>query len=166
MSKYRITAFCVGLIVSLFPLSVMAAQNKDHPLFGRYEGSEMFGHKHADFDEADLINGQIADAVGGSDRQGWMHVEGESDLYSYKLPPGRSTLEVLRNYETSLKGKGFEIPYTCATSNGSCYVKSPDTDVSTSSTRFGLAYNTPCLITFPGVDTFAYNARYLFAKLS
>ncbi len=164
MLKYRIAACCLGLLVATLPLYAMAKPDKDHPLVGRYEGSELFGHTHSEFDEADLINGPIVGEV-SIDKHGWMHVEGENDLYYYKLPPGRSSLEVLRNYETSLKDKGFEVLFTCAASNGSCYVKDPNRSISTYPGTFAMANGPPPLNgMFP--TYFDLNARYLLAKLA
>ena len=164
MSKSRVVASCVALAIWILPITVLAAKDKDHPLVGRYEGSELFGHKHSDYDEADLINGPIVGEV-SDDKHGWVHVEGENDFYYYKLPAGRSTLEVLRNYEMSLKDKGFDVTFTCATSNGSCYVKDPNMRVITGPSQFSLANDPPPL---DGVSPryFDISARYLLAKLS
>lgn len=38
-----------------------------------------------------------------------------------RLPAGRTSLEALRNYEQSLKQKGFEVPFTCSTEAGACF---------------------------------------------
>ncbi|MEO7012766.1 MAG: OmpA family protein [Dokdonella sp.] len=154
----------MALAIWILPITVLAAKDKDHPLVGRYEGSELFGHKHSDYDEADLINGPIVGEV-SDDKHGWVHVEGENDFYYYKLPAGRSTLEVLRNYEMSLKDKGFDVTFTCATSNGSCYVKDPNMRVITGPSQFSLANDPPPL---DGVSPryFDISARYLLAKLS
>jgi OOP family OmpA-OmpF porin len=94
--------------------------SSDHPLVGRYEGSEIVGYEVTEYDEAALVEGPFSplDTNGGT---GFKTVEGKITLLYYTLPQGRSTLEVLRNYEASLKSKGFAIVFTCATSNGSCF---------------------------------------------
>ena len=44
--------------------------------------------------------------------------EGRQTLIYYMLPRGRSTLEVLRNYEASLGAKSFRTVFSCASSDG------------------------------------------------
>lgn len=95
------------------PAAVIA---QDHPLIGRYGDSRQVGYKVETYEEATIIVGPIAER--GSTRQkgsGWETVEGKLTTVYYFLPPGRTTLEALRNYEASLKGKGFDIVFTCST---------------------------------------------------
>jgi OOP family OmpA-OmpF porin len=94
--------------------------SSDHSLVGRYEGSEIVGYEVTDYDETNLVEGPFSpvSTAGGT---GFRTVEGKITLIYYTLPEGRSTLEVLRNYEESLKSKGFSVVFTCATSNGSCF---------------------------------------------
>lgn len=170
MSKNRFVACCLGLILWVLPLTVMAVTNKDHPLVGRYEGADLVGHTHSDFDETNLVNAPIVGSASGEDKRGWLHVEGVNDLYYYKLPEGRSSLEVLRNYEESLKAKGFETVFTCATSNGSCYAKRPGHSDTTGPYDFANAFDAaPELPRLNGDyirNYFGTNARYLLAKLA
>ncbi len=168
MSKKRVVACCLGLMISWLPITTMAVTDKDHPLVGRYEGSELGFHTHSDFDEADLINGPFVGSASGEDKRGWLHVEGEMDLYYYKLPAGRSSLEALRNYEVSLKEKGFEVPFTCGATNGSCFAKRPGHSDQTSPGLLGLAIDDPQMPKYDGDyirNYFKLNARYLFGVL-
>lgn len=112
------TAIMMVLSVSLAHADVEGSA--DHPLAGRYEGAEIVGYEVAAYDEAALLEGPFSPAstTGGT---GFRTVEGKVTLIYYTLPAGRSTLEVLRNYETSLKAKGFSTVFTCATANGSCF---------------------------------------------
>lgn len=41
------------------------------------------------------------------------HVEGKFTNFGYGKPPGRSTLEVFRNYEGALKAAGFQALFSC-----------------------------------------------------
>jgi outer membrane protein OmpA-like peptidoglycan-associated protein len=101
------------------------AGSSDHPLVGRYEGSEIVAYKVTEFDEVALIAAPFDyTKIPGGD--GFKTIEGKSFLIYYTLPQGRSSLEVLKNYEESLKAKGFEIVFTCATSNGSCFASGQD----------------------------------------
>ena len=156
---------CAALLL----LSALArADGGDDPLVGRYEGSEQVGRHRSAFDEVELVNGPISNAR-GIGAPGWMHVEGKIDLLYYKLPAGRSSLEVLRNYQSSLEGKGFRTAYTCATSNGSCYERQPGRVANTGPYDFALAFDAPEL---PRLNSdfirnyFRENARYLLARLN
>lgn len=52
---------------------------------------------------------------------GFKTLEGKVVLIYYKLPQGTSTLEVLRNYEDSLKANGFTVVFSCTTAKGTCF---------------------------------------------
>ncbi len=166
----------LGLLVALATLcgawlagAAYAADVKgssDHPLVGRYEGSEIVGYRVSDFDEVKIVEGPF-DPAHASDRTGagFNALEGRIFLIYYKLPEGRSTLEVLRNYQDSLKAKGFSILFTCATSDGTCFEsKSPDAGY-----FIGNAVGDP--LTLPKLDDdyvhnwFEQQGRYLLARL-
>lgn len=147
-----------------------AEPGKDDPLVGRYEGSELVGFKDYGYDEVDVFNGPFSMAVRGKDAPGFLHLEGNVRLYYYKLPQERSSLEVLRNYEASLKSKGFTTVFTCATSNGSCYLKREGhVDSGTAPYEFGVTFDdAPELPRLDGDyirNYFGTNARYLLARL-
>ncbi|MBN8482304.1 MAG: OmpA family protein [Xanthomonadales bacterium] len=139
----------------------------DHPLVGRYEGSELVGRQVSDFDEVELMNGPIG-FTRGVGAPGWMHVEGRITLLYYRLPQGRSSLEVLRNYQASLEANGFVTAFTCATSNGSCYENRPGRLPNTAPYDFALALDAnPELPRLDGDyirNYFGTNARYLLAR--
>lgn len=104
------------LALALSWLVPSAASAQDHPLLGRYGDSRQVGYKVDAYEEATIIVGPIAER--GSTQQkgpGWQTIEGKVTTLYYILPSGRTTLEALRNYEASLKGKGFEIAFTCST---------------------------------------------------
>ena len=167
--KIRSGAARIVAIACLAPLSSVAAAaaGGDHPLVGRYEGSELVGRQVSDFDEAELMNGPIGIAR-GIGAPGWMRVEGRITLLYYRLPAGRSSLEVLRNYQSSLEAKGFTTAFTCATSNGSCYENRPGRLPNTAPYDFALALDAnPELPRLDGDfirNYFGTNARYLLAR--
>ncbi|MEO7433383.1 MAG: OmpA family protein [Dokdonella sp.] len=160
---------CIAVALTA-PATAAPITIADHALVGRYEGSDLVGHTHSDFDESTLVNGPIAGTASGSDKRGWLSVDGVQDLYYYKLPAGRSTLEALRNYEASLTSKGFAIPFTCSTSNGSCYAKRPGHVDTTGPYDFANALDaSPELPRLEGDyirNYFGTNARYLLGKLA
>ena len=94
--------------------------SKDHPLVGRYEGSSIVYYRHSDFDEAALLKAPhdysaLIDANRLADRSGaeWLKAEGAVTEIRYEAPKGRSSLEVMRNYEQALQAKGFAPMFAC-----------------------------------------------------
>ncbi|MBB5209087.1 OmpA family protein [Chiayiivirga flava] len=155
---------CIALAAALAFAAVAAAA--DHPLVGRYAGAEPVGEFQSDYDEVGLIDGPIG-GPRAAGAPGWITLEGKTSLHYYSLPAGRSTLEVLRNYESSLEARGFSIVFTCATSDGSCYA---NRNSGTAPYDFGNAFDaSPELPRLNGDfirNYFGNNARYLLAKLA
>lgn len=168
----RIIAWAVACVAALLTVAPVGAaeSGKDDPLVGRYEGSTLADFKDYGYDEVDVFNGPINSAVRGKDAPGFLHLEGNVRLYYYKLPQDRSSLEVLRNYQTSLEAKGFTTVFTCATSNGSCYYdREGHVPVGTAPYDFALVFDdAPELPRLDGDyirNYFGTNARYLLARL-
>lgn len=152
------------------PIGAAAAEpGKDHPLVGRYDGSVLEAVRTNAFDEVGLIQKPLQNWGGGKPEL--LKLEGKVSLYYYQLPAGRSTLEVLRNYEASLKAKGFELLFSCGTANGSCYQHRPDSGDTTTPYDFALAFDEP---EWPRLgkrgdyvrNYFGTSARYLLARKS
>lgn len=96
---------------------------KDHPLFGRYQGSNIVYYKAVGYEEYALLQaphdyGALLERDDLRDRSGseWRKAEGRLTRIRYEVPVGTSSLEVMRNYEAALKGKGFEVLFACADS--------------------------------------------------
>ena len=113
----------VAVVVALgSPLLTNPAAAQDHPLLGRFEGATPLGNQVSEYDEARIITGPIQER--NSTKQsgdGWKTVEGKVFHLYYKLPDGRTSLEALRNYEQSLKSKGFDVEFICSTEGGTCF---------------------------------------------
>ena len=162
----------LAFVVSTLYLQPAAAAEpaKDHPLVGRYEGSVMEVYKPAAYDEAGLFKEPFQNWGGG--RPELLKVEGKVSVYYYRLPTGRSLLEVQRNFEASLKAKGFELLFVCATSNGSCYKPRPDRPASNDAYDLASALDVPdwprlggnSLV--PMTHYFQVSGRYILARLS
>ena len=132
MSPGRMTSLCAAWIVACLAFSpaVFAADepgSKDHALIGRYEGASIAFYKASDFDEEALLQaphdfGALLDRDAVADRSGreWLRLEGRIIRICYEIPAGRSSLEVLRNYQAALKRGGFEILFDCA--DQACFV--------------------------------------------
>ncbi len=112
------------IVAALFSTVVLAgpmfakepAGAKDHPLVGRYAGSEIMDYKSEAFNEKRFINAPIdlkADGENFTDGNS-IKVEGKITDIRYNAPKDRSSLEIIRNYEESLKSKGFEVVFSCA----------------------------------------------------
>lgn len=89
------------------------AGSRDHPAVGRYEGSVIAFYKLRDFDEMRVpiqrIRGRVLSAENA------LEVKGRATRYLYRGPIGRSSLEVVRNYEQRLQAQGFETLFLCRT---------------------------------------------------
>ena len=114
MSSIRIFLGIIILSVSLaVPVCIYAQDadvegSKDHPLISRFAGSRINYYKEAAFDEyilplAGLVNGKLSKT---------QKVEGKTTMIQYDAPEGRSTLEILRNYEDALRKAGFTILFS------------------------------------------------------
>lgn len=94
---------------------------KDHPLVGRYDGATAVFYKESDFDEAALLRAPhdynaLLERNDTKDRSGddWLKVEGRITQIRYEGPEGRSSLEIMRNFEKALAGEGFAKVFACA----------------------------------------------------
>ncbi|MBI5586165.1 MAG: DUF4892 domain-containing protein [Deltaproteobacteria bacterium] len=117
--SFWIWSFSVFLILSArpcWPQGTDVSGSRDHPLISRYAGSTILGYDIRDFDAYPLLLGrQLSDpktsAPAVAKRQ---TLEGKVTRILYASPEGRSTLEVLSNYQQSLTKAGFETLFTCA----------------------------------------------------
>lgn len=94
----------------LLPLPALAADepgSADHPLVGRFEGSEIRHYEFLDFDEYDFHT-----APPPAEPQ---KVEGLATRIAYTLPEGVSLAQVARNFRLGLEAKGFEVVFDCET---------------------------------------------------
>jgi OmpA-OmpF porin, OOP family len=116
-----LAVIAVTLAVAAAAFAGDIADSKDHPLVGRYKDASIVFYKASNFDEGALLKaphdyGALLDKNATKDRSGpeWLKVEGKTTWIRYEIPKGRSSLEVIRNYETSLKAQGFSSIFSCA----------------------------------------------------
>ncbi len=83
--------------------------SKDSPLVSRYAGSWIIGYAHARYGALELPLSRSKHAAFDKSRR----VEGELTRILYVNPPGRSALEVFRNYQQALGGNGFKTLFQC-----------------------------------------------------
>ncbi|MFA5902603.1 MAG: DUF4892 domain-containing protein [Desulfobacula sp.] len=101
----RIVSFIILYIspsATLFAADIEGS--KDHKLFKRYEGSEIIKYE---FHEYDGLTIPLGKAKSSSELLKSVQAEGSVTRLTYKIPLGRSSLEVIRNYENELKALGF-----------------------------------------------------------
>lgn len=93
--------------------------SKDHPLIKRYADSELYAFEETAFDEY-LLMVKPATRSGGKEgnSESTQTLQGTVTERSYRLPAGRSTLEVFQNYRTELESAGFQTIWDC--SNKAC----------------------------------------------
>lgn len=90
---------------------------RDHPVAGRYEGSVIAFHKLRDYDEIWIPIKRITNQREVNDQNALL-MKGRALRQLYRGPFGRSSLEVVRNYQMRLEKLGFETLFTCRT--GEC----------------------------------------------
>ena len=121
------------------------AGSKDHPVVSRYAGSDILKYEAKDFDRYTLSLGASRDKRRGPGEIN--AIEGRITRLNYRAPAGRTSLEVFRNYEQSLRGAGFNILFQCM--DAQC------------GNDFRFAVNPPSLMHYHGKDQ-----KYLAAKLA
>jgi len=80
--------------------------SRDHPLLKRYEGSEIIKYGQRKYDGLTIALGK---ARNSSELVESRQAEGAVTRLTYKVPMGRSSLEVIRNYERELQSQGFAV---------------------------------------------------------
>jgi OOP family OmpA-OmpF porin len=129
---------------------------KDHPLVGRYAGSEIVFYKTSEYDEALLLKGKMHwHEPKAADNPAFETFEGRVTKIRYTAPSGRSSLEIFRNYEASLKSKGFRTSFSCF--DVACFTVGTQSDVHQLGAAVDSDNNNP-MIYFDRV-------RYMLAKL-
>lgn len=84
--------------------------SRDHPAVPRYEGAEIVEYTQKAYDEATLVVRRVTLA---REPGSLMSAEGQVTRIRYRAPPGRSGLEIFRNYQAALREAGFAPLYAC-----------------------------------------------------
>jgi outer membrane protein OmpA-like peptidoglycan-associated protein len=162
-------AFAAAMMCGALCAGVALAEDmpgaQDHPMIGRYDSSEIVGYTITEFDEAKYIDGPFSpgNAENGTG-PGFKTAEGKATLIYYKLPQGRSSLEVMRNYEAALKAKGFTIAFTCTNTDGSCFESGQPDAAYFVGSAIGPALSLPKLDDNYVHNWFDQKARYMLGK--
>jgi OOP family OmpA-OmpF porin len=93
--------------------------SEDHPMVTRYEGSFIDGYEIQEFDEFVLPLGPaVRNSDGKKVPSEQAVLEGQITRILYRGPDERSSLEILRNYQSALEAAGFETLYSCGSDCG------------------------------------------------
>lgn len=124
MKQSFFSAACSIVLLLGFSAEILAQHpdspgSEDHPMVTRYEGSFIDGHEIKDYDSFELPLGPaVWNADGIKVPEAKADLEGRITRILYRGPDGRSTLEILRNYQAALEGAGFEMLYSCGSDCG------------------------------------------------
>lgn len=110
--KFSALLFCLLSLVTTPAFAADVAGSKDHPLVTRFSGAEIAAYKAADYDEAVMPIKPIKDDDMVTPDQ-ILSVEGKVTRINYKCPPGKTALEVMRNYEQALAASNFKVIFQC-----------------------------------------------------
>ena len=110
---------CLAVINSAWAQSPDSPGSEDHPMVTRYEGSFIDGYEIQEFDEFILPLGPaVWNDEGVKAPREKAVLEGQITRILYRGPDERSSLEILRNYQSALEAAGFEILYSCGSDCG------------------------------------------------
>lgn len=125
---HRVVLSYVCLCSSVAALASQGLQDvkgsQDHPMISRVEGSIIVGFDLKEFDEYRLVKGVVtghnADWIVAKNVEESLNdsnsirLEGRVWKLTYDVPKNRSTLEIVRSYQTGLARAGFKILFECA----------------------------------------------------
>jgi hypothetical protein len=100
-------------LLSAFPILIFCAgysQQPGPPLISRYPGQTIRGFDVKEFDQYNLV--LSVDKTGAPEKL--RKLEGKVTRIYYRNPGGRSTTEIVRNFEDGLRRGGAEILFACA----------------------------------------------------
>lgn len=153
-----LTLTLASLVLSSIVLAADEPGSEDHPMVTRYEGSFIDGYEVKDYDSFRLPLGPAVRNAGGEKiPETQADLEGRITRILYRGPEGRSTLEILRNYQSALENGGFETLFTCG---GDCGNNFAHLLYGPTEMRIRTTQNTTSAFDMP------QDVRYLAAKLS
>jgi len=114
------TALIASAITLLFlatpALGTDVPNSKDNPIVSRFAGSAIVGYQQSAFDEVQLPIGPLRNAVFDKTYPS----KGKVTRIAYAAPDGKTSAEVLANFQNALQGHGFKLLYTCASGSDGC----------------------------------------------
>ena len=105
------TNFLLLLILSGFTVFGQDIDNaEDHELLTRYPGSKIIYYFQKDYNE---LRFAIQQAKPEKEPQKWLEVSGHQTSIVYEIPLGKSTVEVMKNYQDAFEANNAEILFQC-----------------------------------------------------
>lgn len=89
------------------------AGSADHPDVGRYQGAVINYYSQKGYEELRLPSGPLGREQRERPDDWQVALEGKLTSIRYVGPASRSILEIIRNHQRALEGRGFEIVFTC-----------------------------------------------------
>jgi OOP family OmpA-OmpF porin len=114
--KYWIPTLLASISMSLQPVLAAKKVETDHPLLTPYAGSSIYSKDVKQYDEYRVFKGWDKETK----KYNTQMLEGKVTKILYTNPPGRSVLELYRNYQNALKKEGVSVVYECNQSNLEC----------------------------------------------
>lgn len=116
MSRVIVTMLLICCVVTGYAADIKGA--KDHPLTGRFEGSEIVKYSYTDFDEYQFIVEPLTSNRKDEHAQHMDRKEGKLTRMTYRAPEGASSLAVFRAYQDVLAENNFETIFECSGNSG------------------------------------------------
>lgn len=88
-------------------------KGQDHSLVTRFQGAKLVGYAAKEFEEVSLVAGKRTQDKSGKNVNNLLKLEGKYTRLAYNYPRERSSLEVMRNYQTALEKAGFKPLFAC-----------------------------------------------------
>jgi outer membrane protein OmpA-like peptidoglycan-associated protein len=105
------TNFLLLLILSCFTVLGQDIDNaEDHELLTRYPGSKIIYYFQKDYNELKFA---IQPGKPEKEPQKWLEVSGHQTSIVYEIPLGKSTVEVMKNYQDAFEANNAEILFQC-----------------------------------------------------
>lgn len=102
------------LLFALFANAQDVDNAKDHELLTRYPGSNIVNYFTRDYNEVRLA---VASGKPEKEPQKWLTVSGKQTAIVYEIPLGKSTVEVMKNYQDAMYAQKAEILFECKSGN-------------------------------------------------
>ncbi len=103
----------IGLATAASAQKADVKNSSDHPAVGRYEGSVITFYETKGYEETRLPFRALEKGEKDNPSAWQTELSGKLTSIRYEGPGDRSALEVMRNYEASLKAAGFEVRFFC-----------------------------------------------------
>jgi OmpA-OmpF porin, OOP family len=121
LTFWIVIATCTVLLANATIPTADKKGSKDSPLVKRYEGSFIVAYEHKSFSDFTLPLSKLEEVPDKRDNHNNRYfepkkqkpLEGEYIRIVYLIPPDRSPLEVLRNYQDDIKSKSGTILFEC-----------------------------------------------------